>query len=169
MARSLIDAAPMLRPKVLTRVLDDARRSGLVTTDDLRLRLRALRRRGRPGVSITESVLRSEGDAPAAGSVLERMFLELLTDWGLPLPLRQVKVPRVDGSYALLDFAYPEQRIAIELDGHGSHATRGERAADSQRQNDIALSGWTVLRFTYEQVRNEPEATVRVIRRALNR
>lgn len=167
-ARTLLDLAPMIGRRTLTRTFDDARRRDLVTTEQLRQRLAALRRKGRPGVAITESVLDVEGDAVVLGSTLERMFLELLDQWGLPRPERQVSVLRPDGTRARLDLAYLERRVAIELDGHGSHATRTERAYDSARQNDIVLDGWLVLRFTYEQVRHEPEFVVRTVRRALH-
>ena len=68
---------------------------------------------------------------------------------------------------AYLDFAFVALMLAIEVDGHGSHATRAERRRDNRRENELRLLGWTVLRFTYEQVCFEPEYVADVISRAL--
>ncbi|ANQ23192.1 hypothetical protein BA893_16090 [Vibrio natriegens] len=50
------------------------------------------------------------------------------------------------------DFAYPDQQLAIEVEGgtwsNGRH-TRGKGYEDDcEKYNTAALRGWTVLRFT---------------------
>ena len=94
------------------------------------------------------------------------MLLRTLRAHGLPEPIAQLHVVRPDGSDAYLDFAYPDLRIAIEVDGHSSHATRWQRASDARRSNQLALGGWTVLRFTYEDVRDRSNIVMQTIRRA---
>ena len=54
------------------------------------------------------------------------------------------------------DFAWPERRLAVEVEGgtwsQGRH-TRGRGfAADCAKYNAAALLGWRVLRFTGEMV-----------------
>ena len=64
-------------------------------------------------------------------------------------------------------FAYVSRRIAIEVDGHGSHATRRERAADNVRGNALVAAGWTLRRFTYEQVMHDAATVAATVRIAL--
>jgi len=70
--------------------------------------------------------------------------------------------------YALLariDFAFPDRRLAIELDGYGPHAHRFQR--DRSRQNGLVLMGWTVLRFTWADVVERPAYVVAALTTAL--
>ena len=54
------------------------------------------------------------------------------------------------------DFAWPSQRIAVEVDGGtwigGRHVTGTGLRADHQKFNAAALGGWRVLRFTSDMV-----------------
>lgn len=56
------------------------------------------------------------------------------------------------------DFAYPDQRIAIECEGatwaNGRHNRGGGYAADLEKYNAAALLGWLVLRYTRAQVKH---------------
>ena len=68
------------------------------------------------------------------------------------------------------DFAYPDQQIAIEVEGgtwaNGRH-TRGKGyEADCEKYNTAALRGWTVLRFTGGMVKNL--TAIEMIKEALN-
>ena len=54
-----------------------------------------------------------------------------------------------------LDAAWPEARIAVELDGAAFHGSPEARERDLRR--DAAL-GWVVLRFSYRRLVREPEA-----------
>jgi very-short-patch-repair endonuclease len=100
--------------------------------------------------------------------VLERKMLRLLAAHGLPRPVCQHRVVRPDSQVADLDFAYPEQRVAIEVDGHVGHATRRQRGSDARRGNQIVLADWRVLRFTYEDVTRRPGYVAEVVRTALS-
>lgn len=55
------------------------------------------------------------------------------------------------------DFAWPEKKIAVEIEGGTWSAGRHTRgtgfAADCEKYNAAALHGWRVLRFTGEMVR----------------
>ncbi|MFK3781536.1 endonuclease domain-containing protein [Agrobacterium sp. NPDC089420] len=74
-------------------------------------------------------------------SPLERMFFELaFLDLHL-YPQHQV------GKYQL-DFAIPDKRLAIELDGHEYHKTKYQRTHDARRDRWLFGQGWSVLRFT---------------------
>jgi hypothetical protein len=65
----------------------------------------------------------------------------------LPTPVAQYRV-LVDGrSIARVDFAWPEQKIALEYDGLW-HAEAGQFARDRQRLNRLQAAGWRVVFVT---------------------
>jgi very-short-patch-repair endonuclease len=100
-------------------------------------------------------------------SVLERRMLRVLKAAGLPIPVGCHRVRLPSGTVYEIDFAYLEQMVALEVDGHGSHATRRQRAADNVRAGALEDVGWKVRRFTYEQVLREPAAVAAVVRAVL--
>ncbi len=79
----------------------------------------------------------------------------LLQRRGLPAPTFQYVVTGPGFRYRV-DFAYPEVRIVIEVDGWRFHATRAAFEADRQRDAMLESAGWTVLRFTWLQVTRRP-------------
>jgi very-short-patch-repair endonuclease len=53
------------------------------------------------------------------------------------------------------DYAWPEQRIAIEVEGghfRGGHKRGRAADTDTEKFNEATLAGWRVLRFTTSQV-----------------
>ncbi|MGH2684207.1 MAG: endonuclease domain-containing protein [Actinomycetota bacterium] len=66
-----------------------------------------------------------------------------------------------------LDFAYPPSRIGIEADGYRWHGGRERWVRDVRRENRLKLLGWTLLRFTWEDVRDRPELLASQVRAAL--
>lgn len=109
-------------------------------------------RRGRRGAGVLRRVLddRALGQARPDG-LLEARFARVLREHGLPLPEFQYRVGR-----HRVDFAYPELRIAIEVDGFEVHGTPAALQADLERQNTLVAAGWTVLRFTWRDVVRRP-------------
>lgn len=92
--------------------------------------------------------LRNEGYDPGR-SALESRVLDAIVRAGLPIPERQWRVERPGGRVAFIDLAYPDRRVAIELDGWAEHGVRSAFDADRARGNDLVLAGWRVLRFTW--------------------
>lgn len=45
------------------------------------------------------------------------------------------------------DFAFPEARVAVEIEGRGRHQTFAGFRADTEKYNTALLLGWRVLRF----------------------
>lgn len=56
------------------------------------------------------------------------------------------------------DFAFPPKRIAVEVEGgiytFGRHNRPTGMIADMEKYNEAAIMGWTVLRFTPQQVKS---------------
>lgn len=61
---------------------------------------------------------------------------------------------------AEIDFADPELKIAIEVDGRAFHSDRRSFERDRERQNLLVIRGWIVLRFTWERIVNDPEGVM---------
>ena len=75
----------------------------------------------------------------------------------------------IDGQRRRIDFAYPELRLAIEVDGWEHHLQFDQWQDDHVRQNDLVNRGWVVIRFTWTQVVEDPGYVADVIARALRR
>ncbi|MGL6025674.1 MAG: hypothetical protein ACRC0U_00910 [Vibrio sp.] len=67
------------------------------------------------------------------------------------------------------DFAYPEQKVAIEVEGgtwsNGRHSRGKGYEADCEKYNEAALGGWTLLRFTGGMIKTGK--AIRALERAL--
>ena len=63
-----------------------------------------------------------------------------------------VRQYHVTGTRYHLDFALPEDKIGIEVDGHQWHSSRQQRQHDSQRDRILTGLGWRTLRFTASEI-----------------
>jgi very-short-patch-repair endonuclease len=169
-ARTLVDCAAVLDPAALEEALDDALRRGLVSLPRLRWRVRCLARRGRPGVAALRALLEARGAGEAVPeSVLETRMARLLRGRGLPPPCRQHPVRDRGRVVAVLDFAYPEARLAVEVDGRRYHSGRLRWQRDLARGNVLTALGWRVLHVTAEDLRLRSEQVVATVAAALAR
>jgi very-short-patch-repair endonuclease len=74
----------------------------------------------------------------------------------------------VPGRRFLVDIAFPEERLAIEVDGwqfHGKYLSSFKK--DRERQNLLTIHGWKILRFFPEQIFQERDEVLNVIAMAL--
>jgi len=131
---------------VVERAFECALRRGLTTPEYAARRARALARRGRPGPAALMRVLARRQEA-ANDSDLETRFEQLCRAAGVSGFRSQVHIGRY-----VADFADPARRVVVELDGLETHATSQALQADLSRQNFLVLQGWTVLRFTWDDV-----------------
>ena len=75
----------------------------------------------------------------------------------LPAPVQQHAIRLGDGRRVRLDAAWPELRVAVELDGAAFHGSRTARERDLRRDTALAALGWVVLRFSYARLMADPE------------
>ena len=80
----------------------------------------------------------------------------------VPAPVQQFGI-RVQGRWLRLDAAWPEARVAVELDGAAFHGSREARERDLRRDTALAALGWVVLRFSYARLMSDPEGCRREI------
>jgi very-short-patch-repair endonuclease len=66
-----------------------------------------------------------------------------------------------------IDAAYPELKLAIEIDGYEMRSSPEAFAADIERQNALVLEGWTILRFPWSRVVGDAAGVAADILRAL--
>lgn len=62
-----------------------------------------------------------------------------------------------------IDFAYPMNRIGIEVDGHEFHKTKEQRSRDAKRDRDLTAAGWKIIRFTGSEIWNDPWGTAQEV------
>lgn len=98
-------------------------------------------------------------------SGFERLVLILLIERGLPEPTLQHEV-QIAGKTYRIDLAYPDSRIAIELDGQ-IHLDREVWERDHHRRTRLVNAGWRVLSFTWRQYQQDRAHIVREVRSAL--
>jgi very-short-patch-repair endonuclease len=84
-------------------------------------------------------------------SEVERRFLKLVSEAGLPKPLVNTRL----GGYEL-DFLWPTERVIAETDGWAFHGDRAAFERDRRRDADLQARGFVVMRFTWRQVAEQP-------------
>lgn len=102
-------------------------------------------------------------------SEAERLAVDLLRSMGVTGWTAQHEVVLPDGSRALIDIAFPEQLVAIEVDGRAFHSDARRFEGDRHRQNRLVQMGWTVLRFTWADLTERPRSVSEQILMALSR
>ena len=85
-------------------------------------------------------------------SELEEMFLRLCDARGLPRPEANVRIEGME-----CDFVWRDRHLIVEVDGYAFHRSPRAFETDHARDVELRVVGWTVLRFTYEQVTNRPD------------
>jgi hypothetical protein len=163
-ARTLLDLGGVVHRTVVRTAAEDALLRGLVSLVDLVCLLERVGGRGRRGTKALRWTLR--GCLPAAGleSRLEAALLRLIRSSGAPEPVPQHEVRGHDGRTVRLDFAWPALRIAVEADGRRWHSTTADFERDMARANRLAISGWQLLRFGWNDVHHDPARVIGLLR-----
>lgn len=55
-----------------------------------------------------------------------------------------------------IDFALPAWQIGIEIDGYEFHSDRRTFALDRERERDLDMAGWRLIRFAAAEVFRNP-------------
>ncbi len=66
------------------------------------------------------------------------------------------------------DFAWPRQKVAVEIEGglyhgKGGHTNVNGFNANCEKQNIAVLDGWRLLRFTERMLTNDPAGCVSAV------
>jgi hypothetical protein len=162
-ARTLLDLSPYLRPRAMEDAIAQANRLDLF---DLLAVRRCLdehpRQHGAPGLRRLLAALEGVGTADVR-SLLENLVLQLCDDHGLPQPVANATIEDF-----LVDFFWPGKRLVVEADSYTYHSMPSAFERDRERDQQLTLAGYTVVRFTYTQVTQTPELVRRRLRRLLS-
>lgn len=104
-----------------------------------------------------------------AGSHLETGFLNLCRFAELPAPVTQHRFhPTRRWRF---DFAWPDCKLAVEIDGgqftHGRHLRPRGFQEDCEKLNAATLAGWRILRYTTRDLARRPVPLSEEVRAAL--
>lgn len=144
----------------LEAAIDSAVRSGASAPIVIARRLEELRGRGRWGAPLVAALLPDSG----GHSQLERSFLRLVRQAGLPRPRTQVVHRKGSRTFARVDFLFDAAGVVVEVSGRRGHASDAERARDAQRRNELLASGRQVFEFTTRDVNERPAEIVGFLR-----
>ncbi|HQV57032.1 MAG TPA: hypothetical protein PKV27_03395 [Ilumatobacteraceae bacterium] len=100
-------------------------------------------------------------------SRLERRFLKLVREAGLPRPALQRVYRSGTRLVARVDADFGDGRV-VEVEGHRTHSSRQQRQADERRRNDLRGRVRSLTVFTYDHVTYEPDYVVSELRRILS-
>ena len=165
--RTLIEIARRETPKRLTAALDSAVRDGLTTDDFLHRRMSELRARGRPGIDTLLAVMAGAELSKGGHSWLERTFLELLGELGLPRPITQQVVAVRRRKLVRVDCRFPGTNVIVELLGYEHHRTPMQMQNDTERLNRLQLDGFAAMQFTYQDVVTRSPVMIATLHEAL--
>jgi hypothetical protein len=136
--RTLADLATILDGRPLEHAVNLAER--LIDFEQLRRTappaLRAVL------ASYTTALTRSE---------LEEAFLALCDDYGIPRPETNIQIEGIE-----CDFVWRDARLVVEVDGYRFHRAPTVFRTDRERDVELTIRGWRVLRFTYAHVTDRP-------------
>ena len=102
-------------------------------------------------------------------SELEDKLIRLIRSEKLPLPAKHHNAVDADRWLGEVDFAYPRQRIAIEVHGYRLHSSRTVWEDDQLRENGLVQAGWRVLKVTSSQLEDDPGRIIGALRSLLGK
>jgi hypothetical protein len=151
--RTIVDSWPLLAVHERRPLLLDITRRGLTTAALVREALAE-----RPNVGGRRLLLQTlDLIEDGCQSELEvHGVLNVFRHRSLPRSVGQYRLPLASGTVKL-DRAWPEAKLAVELDGAQYHTSPEDRRRDLARDRVLAAAGWVVLRFTYADVLRDPE------------
>ena len=166
-ARTASDLAADLHIHHLDRVVDAILVEKLATLEELNAVALETGRRGKPGTVRFREVLACRGDGfMATATVLERLGHSVLRRYGVPEPTPQYPIPW-DRSRRF-DDAYPDVRLALEWDSRRWHSALEQMNQDRERDRECAVHRWTLVRFTWHDLKQRPQVVANEVRELLN-
>ena len=141
-ARTIIDLARILKGRPLEQALDLAEQRRLI--DFAELHNRSIP----PSLQAVLSLYTA--DTPTRSELRGALHRISATPTGSTAegqhPHRGIEV----------DFVWRDKRLIVEVDGYAYHRSPSAFEADRERDINLALAGWRVLRFTWTQITRRP-------------
>jgi very-short-patch-repair endonuclease len=158
-ARTILDLAAVVRRRELEQALAEAYARRLARRSELASLL--ARRSSRPGTHALRALL-EDGTPALTRSQAEERLLALIRAAELPQPEVNIRIGRHE-----VDFVWRDQRLIVEVNGFRFHSSRSAFERDRRRDAELGTLGFRVMRVTWRQIVNEPEALVARLAAAL--
>jgi hypothetical protein len=160
--RTVFDCLRVLPEEPALRVLDRALQRGWTYPGDL-----ARRVRDQAGGRGVERVRRLQVAGAGARSAAERLAMSLLRSVGITGWVGNAEIYDRSGLIGVGDIVFGAARVVVEIDGWAYHSDRERFQRDRTRQNRLVAAGWTVLRFTWDDLTKRPDHVLATIQAAL--
>ncbi|MGH7552236.1 MAG: endonuclease domain-containing protein, partial [Longimicrobiales bacterium] len=121
--------------------------------DRAKLRSLAARHGSRRGTPLLCGLIEDETGPAWTRSEAEERFLALIRKAELPTPEVNVSIGKCE-----VDFFWRHERLVVEVDGFAFHSSQRKFESDRRRDARLSASGVRVVRVTWRQVVDEPEA-----------
>ena len=166
-ARTLADLGSVCAPEVVESALEEALRRDRTSIEELGLLLGQISGKGCRGTKTLRALIENHCGT-ATGSELEVEFERFCRRHRLPKAVRQYPVHDTDGSIiGRVDFAYPDYKVAIEIEGFEYHSGRIRFDTDLERHNRLVAIAWRALRLTKMHLTKEGVASAQKIKKLL--
>jgi predicted transcriptional regulator of viral defense system len=163
LSRTILDTAVTSRPRTVRRhiqLAEDLKVFDLREMNDL-----LERTKGHRGQAKVRAALELYDEKPVfTRSGLERRFLEIVREAGLPEPAMNIFVAGYE-----IDAYWADHRFGVELDVYETHGSRLSFEEDRERDDELLLAGIETTRVTGPRLDREPGAVVDSLRRHLAR
>ncbi len=168
-SRTICDLAAECSAQRLRHLIEVAIASKRMSAGEFQACVLSYRRQGREG-SRTLRILCEDlfADSSVAESELERRTVEILRRHAVGGWVSQFRPPWFDGVRGTVDFAWPDRRVILEVDGRRWHATTQAFEEDRRRDQAAVAAGWRPIRAGWQQVVHRPAELVAVLRAALS-
>ncbi len=166
--RTICDLANLVSARQLQRLIEVSIVHDRTTASLFRACAASFCRRGRRG-SARIRLLRHEllDRADISDSELERRGVELLTTRGLHDFRLHHSPPWRDGPRGVVDIAWPDHRMIVELDGRRWHTVTEAMQDDRRRDRRATSHGWVVIRAPWDEVVHRPDSLIADLRELL--
>jgi len=158
--RTLLDLAAVQPPDQLERSFEQAQVHHHLAPELLAVEV--LCRRRYRGSRRLRHLLAEAVDPAKVRSVLELRFLKMCGAQGIRRPLVNERV----GPW-MPDFLWTTEHVVVETDGRRFHHTAAQRRKDREKDAYLRAQGFTVIRLTWTEVVEQPDATGARVRAAL--
>jgi very-short-patch-repair endonuclease len=152
--RTLMDLASLLPLGRLRDVFERAERHGLLEVNGVDEEMR-----GRRGAKKIRVVLTEWADPEPTKNELEQALRNLCREYDIPLPTQNVLLLGYE-----VDALWEVDKTVVELDGWEFHRTRRAFEDDRRKAAQLEAAGYRVLRFSWRQIKSEPDAVAAAIR-----
>jgi hypothetical protein len=163
-ARTLLDLAETVPHRQLERALGQAEVLGLF---DIRAIEDVLdRANGRRATGWLRNTIAAADEPALTASELEERFLALCRRAGIPHPAVNAWVA-TNEEHLKVDFLWRAERLVIETDGYAFHGNRRAFERDRRRDQLLKLAGFETVRFTWQQLADDPETVAETLQALL--